>query len=153
MWRLRIVAITALFLTLPGCGGDGLRRVPVRGKLTAKGVPVAHATVQFLPVGSTKGQGALGRSDQEGNFTMASGKLSGVVPGEYKVRLSRQIVRDGSPILNREQLLENPDARESVPRRYAAIESTPLKATVPESGGVVNVEIPEPMLPWKLASP
>ena len=84
---------------------------------------------------------------------MASGTQAGIVAGEYKVRLSRQIAPDGSPVFTREQLKENPQVRESIPRKYNGVDSTPLKFTVPESGGVIDIDIPEKLLPWKSAIP
>ena len=69
------------------------------------------------------------------------------------MRLSRQIAPDGSPVFTREQLKENPQVRESIPRKYNGVDSTPLKFTVPESGGVIDIDIPEKLLPWKSATP
>jgi len=152
MYRGWVGALALLGLVGAGCGGDGLKRVPVRGKVTAGGAPVDKCTVQFLPLGGTKGQGGLGNTDQDGNYKMASGTLAGIVPGEYKVRLSRYIARNGQPATTREDLMQNPDVRNSIPRKYSGMDS-PLRFTVPEAGGEINIDIPEKVLPFAKASP
>jgi hypothetical protein len=152
MYRGWIGALALLGLVGAGCGGDGLKRVSVRGKVTAGGVPVDKCTVQFLPLGSTKGQGGLGNTDQDGNFKMASGTLSGIVPGEYKVRLGRYIAPNGQPATTREDLMQNPYVRDSIPPKYSGMNS-PLRFTVPESGGEINIDIPEKLLPFAKGSP
>lgn len=143
MGRSRIFAASLLFVGLVGCG-DGLRRVPVQGKLTAKGQPVEGATVQFIPTGSTKGEGGMGRSDAEGNFSLIGTRAGAkaVVPGEYKVCVSRLVDRDGSALPWDAKEADYPGARESIPSPYNSLDGTPLKATVPEAGGTVNIDIP-----------
>jgi hypothetical protein len=128
---------------LAGCG-DGLKRVPVQGKLTNQGQPLGNATVQFIPVGSTKGEGGIGVSDNDGNFTLIGSRRGdkGVVPGEYKIRVSRLIARDGTPLPADAKQADNPGCKESVPGPYASVDGTPLKATVPDKGGEVTIDIP-----------
>lgn len=147
MRRLRLITTVVLFLGLVGCG-DGLKRVPVQGKITAGGQPVDGATIQFLPLGTTKGEGGIGRSDRDGNFTLigSRGGAEGVVPGEYRVSVGRLIARDGTPLPADATEADNPGARESVPMPYSSLDSTPLKATVPEAGGTVTIDIPARVL-------
>jgi hypothetical protein len=148
MRRLHFIATAVLSLGLTGCGGDGLKRVPVQGKITAQGQPLDNAVIQFIPIGATKGEGGIGRSDSNGNFTLTGsrGGEQGVVPGEYKVRVSRVINRDGTAVGPDWKQADNPTAKESVPGQYSSLESTPLKATVPEAGGPMTVDIPVKML-------
>jgi hypothetical protein len=143
MRRLRFLAATALLLGLVGCG-DGLKRVPVQGKVTATGQPLDNATVQFIPAGSTQGEGGIGVSDPDGNFTLTGSRAGaqGVVPGEYKVRVSRLLARDGTVLPTDAKQADNPGCKESVPWLYASLEGTPLTATVPETGGEVAIDIP-----------
>src|SRR4051794_27930280 len=147
MRRFGFFATAVLFLASAGCG-DGLKRVPVQGKLTAQGKPLDGATVQFLPTGSTKGEGGIGRSDNDGNFTLIGSRRGdkGVVPGEYKVRVSRLIARDGSPLPADAKQADNPGCRESVPGQYASVEGSPLKVTIPDTGGEVKIDIPAKVL-------
>ena len=140
---LRFLAATALLLGLVGCG-DGLKRVPVQGKLTATGQPLDNATVQFIPTDETKGEGGMGRSDDGGNFTLTGSRAGaeGIVPGQYKVRVSRLLARDGTVLPTDAKQADNPGCKESVPKLYASLEATPLTATVPETGGEVAIDIP-----------
>ena len=55
MHRLRCLALAVVTAGFLGCGGDGLTRVDIEGSVTAKGVPVSHATVTFSPAAGTKG--------------------------------------------------------------------------------------------------
>ena len=139
----RFIVTAVLFLSLTGCG-DGLRRVHVQGKITAQGKPLDNATIQFIPTGSTKGEGGIGRSDNNGDFSLIGSRqgAKGVVPGEYKVRVTRLIALDGAPLPDDAKEVENPGAKDSIPGPYNSLEGTPLKATVPDSGGVVPVDIP-----------
>jgi hypothetical protein len=145
------IATIVLFLGLAGCGGDGLRRVPVEGKITAQGKPLDNAIIQFIPTSSTKGEGGIGRSDSSGNFTLIGSRAGakGVVPGKYKVRVSRLIARDGTPLPDDAKEVENPGAKESVPAPYNSLEGTTLIATVPEAGGPVTIDIPAKVLGLK----
>jgi hypothetical protein len=147
MRRLRFIAAAILILEMAGCG-DGLKRVPIQGKITAQGVPLDNAVIQFLPTGSTKGEGGIGRSDQNGNFTVISSRAGdkGIVAGEYKVRVSRLIAADGSPLPPDAKDAEHPGARESVPEPYSLVDGTTLKYTIPEEGGAVNIDIPAKIL-------
>ncbi len=148
MWRLGYLAAAVSILGLFGCGGDGLRRVTVQGKVTAKGVPVGNATVSFVPVDATKGEGGIGTTDADGNFTLTGSRRgdAGVVPGKYRVVVSRFMNRDGTVIpLAEYKEADFPHAVDSVPAPYSVINS-PLLVTVPEDGGAINVEIPVKVL-------
>jgi hypothetical protein len=146
MRLLGCIALVVLLLGLVGCG-DGLKRVPVQGKITVMGKALDNATVQFLPTGATKGEGGIGRSDADGNFTLIGSRKGdqGVVPGEYKVRVSRLVEPNGTPLPSDAKQAEHPSARESVPPAYAATDS-PLSATVPDAGGSVHLDIPAKLL-------
>ncbi len=145
-----LLATPFLILAAAGCG-DGLRRVAIEGKLTAKGQPLPGASVQFIPMGTTKGEGGMGRSDQDGKFTLigSRGGAAGVVPGEYKVRVSRLVARDGTPLPADAKQADHPGARESVPAPYSALGATPLKVTVPDEGGPITIDVPAKILGQK----
>ena len=134
---------TLAVVLLVGCGGDGLRRVPVSGQVTAKGAPVGGATVLFMPQSGTLGEGGIGTTDASGNYTLTGSRQgdSGVVPGKYKVRVSRLMDRDGTILSSEAKQADFPHAQESVPEPFSLADS-PLEATVPEAGGTVNVAIP-----------
>jgi hypothetical protein len=144
---LRCLAAAALILGLSGCGGDGLRRVAIQGKLTAKGVPIGDATVLFMPVDATKGEGGIGTTDRDGNFLLTGSRRGdrGIVPGKYKVRVSRFIDRDGSVLPREHKQADYPHAVESVPAPFSSPNS-PFEVTVPEEGGPLSIDIPAKIL-------
>ena len=148
MRRLGFLLLAGLLLGAAGCGGDGLKRVPVRGRITAQGVPLDEAVIQFLPAGSTRGEGGIGRSDNEGNYSLTGSRngIRGVVPGDYRVRVSRLVAPDGTPLGPDGREADTPGSHESLPREFASLDATPLKFTVPPSGGVVDIDIPAKVL-------
>jgi hypothetical protein len=146
--RLCFLASVVPLLGVLGCG-DGIKRVPVQGKLTVNGNPVEDAYVQFIPARDTRGEGGMGRTDRDGNFSLEGMKgVRGVAPGEYKVRVSRLVLPDGKPLPWGATEADNPGCRESIPPPYSTPES-PLAATVPESGGTINIGIPAKLLAGK----
>jgi len=147
MQGMRVVVAGLLILAAGGCGGDGLRRVPVAGKVTAKGAAVASATVVFMPLGGTLGEGGIGTTDANGNYTLTGSREgdAGIVPGKYKVRVSRLMDRDGTALPLEAKQADYPHAEESVPAPFSSPEP-PLEVIVPEAGGTVNVEIPVELL-------
>jgi hypothetical protein len=82
--------LVAACLFMSGCGN---RLAQVSGQVTLDGQPVrggkdgARVTVQFQPA---KGQGALAvaLADENGNYEMATGAQTGILPGEYLVTCS-----------------------------------------------------------------
>jgi len=131
-----------ILFALVGCG-DGLRRVDVKGKVTAKDGPVGGATIVFMPLDETKGEGAIGTTDKDGAFTLIGSRRNdpGIVPGKYKVRVSRLMDKDGSILPTDAKEADFPHAKESIPAPYSSPDS-PLQISIPEGGGPVSVEIP-----------
>src|SRR5687768_11933602 len=99
MLRGFVVFGVAVVLATAGCTrGDGLKRVPVEGVVTANDVPVGGASVSFMPLQGTLGEGGIGTTDASGRYTLTGSREGdeGVVPGKYKVRVSRPMERDGT---------------------------------------------------------
>lgn len=133
----------SLLLILTGCGGDGLTRVNLEGKLTAKGQPLENATVQFIPDGSTKGEGGIGRTSKDGAFQLLGSRdgATGIVPGDYKVRVSLMVDSKGVPLPPEARDAEYPGSYDAVPPQYSSPNSS-LKVRVPDTGGKITVDIP-----------
>jgi hypothetical protein len=142
MWRWELAAVAVVW-AVAGCGGDGLTRVPVTGTVTAKDVPLAGATILFMPATGTLGEGAIGTTDPSGHYTLTGSREGdpGIVPGKYTVRVSRLMDRDGTVLSTDAKQADFPHATESVPEPYSS-PGSPLEVTVPETGGTVNVAIP-----------
>jgi hypothetical protein len=84
-----LVAMVGLYvLSLSGCGGDGVQRVPVKGTVTLDGKPVQKGTVIFHPddtKGNTLATDAQGIIDGEGHFEVYVGAKAGIPTGWYNV--------------------------------------------------------------------
>ncbi len=146
MQRLQIMAPALLVLFLAGCG-DGVKRVPVYGKVTAKGgKAVDGAFLVFVARGATKGEGGSCMTDDDGNYFVLEARThnKGIQPGEYVVRVSRYVGPNGAKLPADVKPLDNPGGvRQSIPQKYYQQDNNPLKFTVGESGGEINIEIPE----------
>jgi hypothetical protein len=141
----RLGFLSLLLCVVVGCG-DGINRVPIEGLLTAAGtMPVNGATLSFIPMEGTPGEGAIGRTDSEGKFTVISSRQSdsGIPPGKYRVRVSRLIDGKTLEVLPEEAAeADYPNSTESIPPPYAGINS-PLVAEISDSGGELKLDIPK----------
>lgn len=92
-----------LVLLLAGCGAataaPDVDLVPVTGRVTLDGNPVANATVLFNPLQGTKGTGGYGVTDAEGKFVLKHrSEKEGCEAGEYGVTFTKITQPDGSPL-------------------------------------------------------
>jgi hypothetical protein len=73
-----------LCAALAGCG-DGRDSVPVSGKVTVQGQPLADILVTFEPLDD--GIGSTGTTDAEGRYTLqfVDNDQDGAVPGKHQV--------------------------------------------------------------------
>lgn len=83
----RCFAIAMISMTLAGCGGsgNGPKIVSTKGTVTFKGAPLADATVILSP---EKGPVAMGVTNSEGKFTLATGATRGAAVGKARVAVS-----------------------------------------------------------------
>jgi hypothetical protein len=127
---LSVFALCVLSISAPGCGGGGLQEnhVPVAGVVTLDGQPLEGAEINFLhekhPVGMITGPG--------GKYNIPTG----VVPGTYKVTVSKQEgledVPEGVAVAPMPGgTKENP---ETLPPHFSNPRLTKLQITVPEEG-------------------
>lgn len=122
--------LAALAVAASGCGRGGKQlpnRVPVSGRVTIAGKPLAYGTVQFVP-STPDGHNAMGVI-KGGFFTMLSAEsLPGVVKGPYKVSIVSPKPIDES---NRPKDPFSPDAwKSNIPKRYANIETSGLAVDI-----------------------
>jgi len=108
--------------------------VPCTGTVTLDGQPLDGAAVMFMPAGNS-GYGAVGGTDAQGKYSAntATGQVvhNGVVPGEYKVVISRLVKADGTPIkIDPKTPPAMQGGRQSLPGKYASPVQTTLRATV-----------------------
>jgi hypothetical protein len=114
--------------------------VPVTGRVTLDDKPLAHASVSFVPTGSTQGTGSGAVTDAEGKYELRTAHDGiGAPVGEYKVFISKLVLPDGSDYkLDSGISPMDAGADEALPPRYSDQEQTTLKAAVPEGGGTID---------------
>lgn len=88
------LVLTALAVSAPGCGGEGLELVPVTGKVTFNGEPVDKAEIAFIrdsTVTPSKGPApaAITTTGPDGSFKLFTRDREGAVPGKYKVTVQK----------------------------------------------------------------
>src|SRR5688500_18734361 len=89
----------AFWLILVGSIGCG-KFAAVEGVVTLDGQPLAQATLSFVPQEREgKARDATARADAEGYFRVKTNNSEGVIPGRYKVLVSKRVPPKG---------LENP---------------------------------------------
>lgn len=143
--RLAVLALLGACFTVGGCGGPDLNfpdLVPVDGTITQDGQPLAKVRVSFIPTGDTRGQGAMGSTDDQGHYSLATQHGEGAPVGQYKVVLSKLVMPDGSDYEPQpdEGPMDSP-AREVLPPRYSNPEVSELTAAVPEGGTTVDFQV------------
>src|SRR5438552_15438329 len=89
-----VIPLCLVLLVSIGCG-KRYQTVPVSGRVTLDGKPIAQAAVSFSPKGTEDGKslpGAVGGTDERGNYKLQTidGKdaLEGAIPGEHLVIVS-----------------------------------------------------------------
>ena len=119
-----------LAMASSGCGRSGNQipnRVPVSGRVTVAGQPLAYGTVQFVPE-SPEGHAAMG-TIKGGAFTLQSAEsFPGVSKGPYKVSIVSPLPIDPA---NRPSDPFSPEAnRSNIPNRYGNTETSGLAVEV-----------------------
>src|SRR5688572_9652213 len=88
---LRMLAVLAP-IGLVGCGGteeDWIKLVPVSGKVTKNGKPMANADVSFVPgAGNPESTPGVARTGPEGEYSLMFKGRTGVAAGKYNVTIT-----------------------------------------------------------------
>ena len=136
-----LLAIPALTLLFSGCGDKlGYSLVPVKGVVRLDGQPLPGAHIEFVPAGNTPGIGSSGAAGPDGAYLIHNKHGgAGAAPGEYKVVVNMPEARGGAVVADPKLAKAASDKR--VPPLYASRDTTPLRATVPARGGVVDLEL------------
>ena len=160
-----VLGLAACALAVTGCSGDDGRVMLdteyVEGVVTLDGEPVPDATVTFVPVDTTQGMSATGRTDEQGVYKLtavgsgeATGEAeAGTLPGEYQVGVIKTI---SDSLLTEEEAEEQgveyvaPTRAEElaadvvtfvVPKKYNNPRQSELKVTVQEGDNEIPIEL------------
>lgn len=94
-WLLAVPLLLAA-----GCSGDGFKYVPVSGRITKNGQPLANVRVTFQPMGENPGPGSAGTTDADGRYKLvvSSQQYSGegAVVGKHRVRIGTVLPGEGT---------------------------------------------------------
>jgi major membrane immunogen (membrane-anchored lipoprotein) len=140
-----------------GCSDDesGLgRRYTVSGKVTYKGAPVPHGTVNFLPSKPPPPAGRAATGEiKDGNYSLSTaGNNDGALPGDYNVAIVAMDVDMASAASSKAEggRIHEGDAayqkaiktaKQLIPVKYGAGETSGLKATVDSSSKAINFDL------------
>jgi hypothetical protein len=118
-------------LITTGCGRSGdSETVPVAGTIIVDGRPAGYASIQFLPVEHTLGNGGGAITDANGRYSIVTPKkTNGLAPGKYKITISRRLNKDGSPADPKIPPADSA-AAESLPKKFSDRDQTTLFITL-----------------------
>jgi hypothetical protein len=124
------LAISALAFALTGCDG-GPKLVKAGGVVKYKAAPIPGADVVLVPDGD--GQTALGRTDEQGRFSLATSGRPGARAGSYKVAITaarpkREVSPAEAVTMTSEQIAAN--RQDLVPVKYNNPVSSELTVTI-----------------------
>jgi hypothetical protein len=91
-----LLLLVGLLACIAGCGGGGASKlIPVKGKVTLNGQPLAAGTLTFHPDESKGNTAKLPMPPvgtiKDGEYTLATGKFDGAPPGWYKVTVHADV--------------------------------------------------------------
>lgn len=136
-----LIAGAVLCLT-PGCGPRRPATVPVTGRITLDGKPVAGAAVMFEPEGG--GVPARGSTGPDGTYTLTTFERDdGAIAGRHRVGVTKVVyegIQADASGLEAGPLAGPPKERWEVPKRYAAPAKSGLTADV--AGSAATVDLP-----------
>lgn len=124
-------------MAFAGCSSssDAPVLVPAAGVVTHEGKPLADADLMFYP---KKGPMAIGRSDEEGRFTLKTNGKSGALAGTHQVTVT---VKDPSA---KPAMLQDPrtaPTKPLFPSKYASQATTTLKVDIASGDGEITLDV------------
>lgn len=126
----KLALLVLLAVGAVGCD-RGPKLVPARGMVKYKSAAIPGADVVFVPV--SDGQTAIGRTDEQGRFQLATSGRPGVLPGAYNVAITaarnkREVSAAQAVAMSSEQISANRE--DLVPVKYNNPLSSELTASV-----------------------
>jgi hypothetical protein len=125
--------------------------VPIKGKVTLDGQPLADANVSFAvpdgknPTGFTS---ASGMTDSSGLYQAKTGDKYGVPPGRYRIAVSKWATPNGQPFkadpangLDEIQAQMSGAMKQMVPEKYADVQNQLTVEIAPDRKDPVDVEL------------
>jgi hypothetical protein len=127
-----LVACTLLAI-VPACGKGGLDTVPVSGRVTYQGKPLASGTITFSPENKDSGHAAWGDLDPEGRYLLTTIKINdGALPGQYRVAVVSFVPGTATAVSR---------GVRAIPERYSRHADSGLMATVGDAGAALDFDL------------
>ncbi len=143
-WNYYLSLVLMTLIVVSGCGRDARlpNLVPVEGRVTLDGQPLANATITFIPSGNTVGRGAGAMTDDSGTYRLKEQDGSqGTAVGSYRVVISKLVNSDGSDFVGDRLGPMDTNARELLPARYSDFGRTESTAEVVDGGGTIDLKL------------
>jgi hypothetical protein len=123
--------------------------VAATGTVLLQGSPVEGANVAFVPQDAATGRVAVGRTDAQGRFQLAtSQQASGALPGSYKVKISKEVSEGGMSAEESQAYFQKtgqppPPAtvKDLLPAKYKNADSSGLTAEVKSGSNDFKFEL------------
>lgn len=139
---MRLICLGLLFTGLclsAGCGGGAAPTIPVNGIVTLDDKPLDNAAVTFYA--EAGGLGGSARTGSDGKFVIMAGdgKSKGLVPGKYKVTVSKiaGTVTDEPPVA----AVTEADIKNDLPPIYSNPAQTKLSYSVTGDGKPIEIKL------------
>ena len=126
-------------LLLVGCGRSTPSTVPVHGRITCQGKPLATGVISFVPQKLDEGmprRTGSGRMNPDGTFRVSTFRQNdGLLPGAYQVAINTNAPApfEGPSDVNPQQ------PRSLLPSSYALPHTSGLTATIPPQSAPFEV--------------
>jgi len=134
--RLALVVCAALCGCSRTAAVPKVQTLPVTGKVTLDGKPLAGANVVFMI--SDPPTAFFATTKDDGTYQLqAPEDRAALLKGACKVTISRMVKPDGSPMAEGE-MPAMVQAVEQLPQRYSMLATSQLTADVPEGGGTFD---------------
>ncbi len=151
--------LAILLAAVAGCArndGSGPALVPVQGRVTLDGKPLAFKSIRFVPDQGTPGAGAGAVTKEDGSYSLlamrpgATQDVSGVAPGWYLVAVTEPMFppkakeAQGAPTEPAVLIPVGDDTERKpsvIPVRYKTPETTTLRVEVPREGGDLDLKL------------
>ena len=158
MTRSRIAIVALLAALAAGCSSNGPPLVPVGGKVTLDGKPLAGKTLKFIPDPGTPGQGSGATTDANGAYVLLAtrpGSIrdeAGAPSGAYRVVVVEPMFPIDLPVQDANDSNATPaigvpvapaagKKKAEIPPAYTKPETTPLRVVVPTGGGEIDLKL------------
>lgn len=141
---MRWLCIGCLIVALAvsaGCGGGG-PTLPVSGVVTLDDKPLSGAMVTFYPEKGTDGLGGTAETGSDGKFVIVGTKgESGLVPGKYKVTVSKGMLKDMGGEEQVGAIIPEVDLKDEFPPIYSHPAQTILSYSVTGDGKPIEIKL------------